>query len=154
MAIGWSYDSTKLDVPLNAVRFLIGDTVADDPLIEQDDEISFCLSQKNNDIYLAGAFACNRAAAKLVRELSAVGKTGLVLDVEKEVEFFNKKAKELEEEAVKQSGVTLFFGGISKSDIDAREDDTDAAPSFKADSHMMFPANANEETSDFIFGER
>jgi len=124
--MGWSYDSSKLDVPLNQVRFLIGDTIEGAALIEDDDEIQFCLTQKNNNIYLAGAFALRRGSARLLRELKLIAnKGGLEDDTMAQSQELLKRAAELESEAVKAGGVSFYFGGISKADVQTREQDDD-----------------------------
>lgn len=150
--MGWSYDSSRLDEPLNQVRFLIGDTVQDDPLIEEDDEITFCLSQKNGNIYLAGAFACRRGAARIARELSLVGKTGLVLQTDTVYTLLTKKAAELETEARSQGASSVFSGGISKSDVETRDQDSNRVPpAFEVDTHMRpLPLTTTGEFEEFF----
>ena len=63
----WSYDPTLVAItPLYQLRWLIGDTLAKDPQI-QDEELAWAISQRTS-IYGAAADACNSLAARLSRE--------------------------------------------------------------------------------------
>ncbi len=120
--MSWTYDLTTA---LGQVRFLIGDTL-NDALTNSDDEITFCLTQNNNDIYRAGAYACRRWASKLVQDLSIdQGTRGWKLDRNEQVKNLRTLALDLEKEAVIVSGITPYAGGISISDKQAVEGDTD-----------------------------
>lgn len=143
--MGWSYDPTALTVPLNQVRFLIGDTVPGDPLVEEDAEVLFCLSQKGDDIYLAGAMALRRAATRIARELGISSSSAVTLDIKQQVDSLTQKAADLESEALKQGGANLFLGGISKADVQTREANTDrVVPAFTTDKHMPATAIMND----------
>lgn len=57
--MSWTYDPEKLkDSPKDQVRLLIGDTVVNDPLL-QDEEIQFYLDQCPNDITRAALASIN-----------------------------------------------------------------------------------------------
>jgi hypothetical protein len=131
----WTYDASQLSTSaLYQVRFLIGDTIAADPLIEDDFEITFCLSQSGENIYRAAAFACRRAAAKLARELTLKSPVA-ELDTRGSADWFLKMATDLDREAGRSGAVGLFAGGISVSDKSTRGDDSDrVVPSFAVDS--------------------
>lgn len=110
---------------IGKVRFLIGDTLSTDALIENDTEIQFCLDQVG-DIYRAGALAARAGAAKLLRELSVdQGRYGWKLDREAQADRLLKLADQLEAKALTVGGVTPFAGGISISDKQSREQNTD-----------------------------
>lgn len=120
--MSWTYDLTTA---LGKVRFLIGDTT-NDGLGNLDDEITFCLTQNNSDIYRAGAFACRRWASKLNQELSVdQGARGFKIDRSAQVEKLLKLALRLDADAVTYSGIVPFAGGTSVSDKQSRESDTD-----------------------------
>lgn len=64
--MAWTYDSTALaDNELYQVRFLIGDTNVNDPLL-QDEEINFTLSEKDT-VIAAAITCCERIAAAFAR---------------------------------------------------------------------------------------
>ena len=60
----WSYNSPT-DSEKDEVRFLIGDTMEEDQLL-QDEEINYMLDQSRN-LYLAAAKCCEAIAAKFAR---------------------------------------------------------------------------------------
>lgn len=127
----WSYDTDELSTNTTyQVRFLIGDTVQDDPLIDDDQEIEFALSQCGSNIYRAAAFCCRRGAARITRDL-ALKSPVAELDTRWQAENLLKLAKEFDSEASRAGGVGVFAGGISQADKQARIDDTDrVVPSF------------------------
>ena len=58
--MAWTYDPTNLDKStaagrLNVVRFLVGDTEATKPQV-QDEEINFGLSESQDDVYYAAIY--------------------------------------------------------------------------------------------------
>lgn len=121
--MAWTYVLTN---GIGQVRFLIGDTLTTDPLTNTDEEITFCLTANNNDIYKAGAYACRAWAAKLNQALSVdQGSSGWKLDRDAQVARLEKRAIELDAQAASYSGLTPFAGGTSVSDKQARESDTD-----------------------------
>jgi len=133
----WTYDPA-LGTSADKVRFLIGDTVQGDPLIEDDEEIAFCLSECGNNIYRAGAFALRRASAKLVRELNLISPVAESNALEQSKQLL-KLAQDLEDEATRLGGgAKVFAGGISIADRDSRNADTDrVTPSFTAGTNSV-----------------
>lgn len=121
--MSFTYDITTA---LGQVRYLIGDTLSTDPLANADDELTFCLTTNNNDIYRSAAFAARAWAAKLLQALSVdQGKQGWKLDRDAQVSKLEKLAIRLDAQAATFSGITPFAGGISIADKQAREGDTD-----------------------------
>lgn len=121
--MSWTY---VLSNGIGQVRFLIGDTLSTDPLSNTDEEITFCLDQNNEDIYRSAAYACRAWAAKLNQALSVdQGSRGWKLDRNAQVLRLEKRALELDAQAASFSGITPFAGGISISDKQSRESDTD-----------------------------
>jgi len=59
----WSYSGNPSARTLDKVRFLCGDTDSTNQQIA-DEEISFLLSEWNNDAYVSAAFACEAIAGK------------------------------------------------------------------------------------------
>ena len=70
----WSYSANPTSSNKDAVRFLIGDTNPDDPLL-QDEEIYFNLLEMNNNIYRAAANSCENLAARFVTLAQSVSKS-------------------------------------------------------------------------------
>lgn len=60
----WSYTGNPSARAIDKVRFLCGDTDADNQQI-MDDEILFLLTEWNNSAYVAAAFACDAISSKL-----------------------------------------------------------------------------------------
>lgn len=121
--MSWTYDLSNTN---GQVRFLIGDTLSTDPVSNTDEEITFCLATNNSDIYKSASFACRAWAAKLNQALSVdQGSQGWKLDRQGQVGRLLKRAIELDSQAASFSGVTPFAGGISVSDKQSRESDTD-----------------------------
>lgn len=66
--MAWTYDLTKLaTTPLYQVRFAIGDTEADIPLL-QDEEILQVLGSRSNNIDLAAIDCCEAIAFKFAKK--------------------------------------------------------------------------------------
>lgn len=116
----WSYD-TPSGSDRDAVRLLIGDTIAEDPILA-DDEIDWFLSEKG-DPYRAAAAAARAIAAKFARLMSrSIG--GMQADFGQKYRQYIELAKELEsrqDEVV----VTPFRSGWRKAARTTVESDTD-----------------------------
>lgn len=65
--MAWSYSGDPSTSPKDEVRFLIGDTSEDDPLL-QDGEIAYLLDQCGGSALAAAVAACEGIVAKLSRE--------------------------------------------------------------------------------------
>jgi len=133
--MAWTYDPA-LTALKDQVRFAIGDTNAGDPLIEEDSEITFCLSQTANNVLKAAAYACRRAAAKIIREVAAKGDVFEQAKAKEQFDAFMRLAEDLDKESSVLNPPGVYAGGISISDKDARVQDTDRVkPAFTADLH-------------------
>ncbi len=134
--MSFSYDPTRLDLPLNRVRLLIQDTVADDPLLQDEEVLSFI--EEEGNVYRAAAAACDSIALKLGRESDSKGETQW-LSKEK-AEHYTGRARELRRQASRRAKPGA--GGLSKSEKRAAADDTDRTqPAFTRDLHEI-PAGA------------
>jgi len=105
--MAWTYDETDLDKTttsgrLNVVRLLIGDTDTNDQLVKNE-EITFALSESNNNVYFAGSWAASVIASLFARKVDTKKK--------KVTDYYVKNGKKykLEEElgAVQRRGVDL-----------------------------------------------
>jgi len=65
----WSYTQDPQNVPVDAVRLLVGDTDTDDQLI-QNEEIEFALSIQADNVYLAAADVADMLSARFTRSVS------------------------------------------------------------------------------------
>ena len=72
--MAWSYDASDLDTTtpsgrLNTVRLLLGDTDTLDQQV-QNEEITFSLSQTNDNVYFAAAWLARTVASKYARKVN------------------------------------------------------------------------------------
>jgi len=119
----WTYSPASVAAsPMMQVRYLVGDTVATDPLV-QDEEINFSLSQRPS-IYGAAAMVCRSLSARLSREADTVDKD-LRTTLSARATAFSRRAAEYENKAVSRSGAKPFAGGLSIADKINRENDPD-----------------------------
>jgi len=134
--LGWTYDS-DLPTDKDRVRFLIGDTDANDPIM-QDGEINYVLTVHAN-VNRAAAACCRAIAAKLRRELTLNPAAGSIsLDPQKQADGFIDLANELEQQALTSGGAGIFGGGISKTSKAAQESSSDRVkPAFTVDTHHV-----------------
>ena len=91
MAINFTY-ALPIEADRDRVRFLVGDTNAARPLLD-DAEIAHALSLATNNIFRAAAYACDSIAAKLTRE-SGVSVQGISLTRSTSAEGYKKLATE------------------------------------------------------------
>ncbi len=71
--MSWTYSGDPTKSYLDAIRFLIGDVVEDEPLLS-DEEIVYLYKSSSNRINRAAAEACEAIAASFMREADvAVG---------------------------------------------------------------------------------
>lgn len=109
----WTYSGNPATSNRDALRYLIGDIVESDPLI-QDPELDFALTQRTS-IYGAAALACRSLASKLSREADTVDKD-LRDSISQRARAFRMMAVDYETQASVRSGAMPYAGGISKSD--------------------------------------
>jgi hypothetical protein len=81
--MSWTYSQDPTNSAKDAVRYLIGDTIQEEPLV-QDEEINFNLMEVNNEYYRAAANTCISISATFARQAQQVSKTvgGLSLSQE------------------------------------------------------------------------
>jgi hypothetical protein len=135
--MSWSYDPNNLNTTtasgrLNTVRLIVGDTDSSDELI-QNEEISFALSQSNNNVYYAGSLACRLIAAKFSRLVDTTLDNAISAKYSTRAKQYQQLAIQIENQAKKASGksIGVFAGGILKTDMfEANQDPTRVQPAF------------------------
>ena len=127
--MGWNYSGDPNRNERDKVRFLIGDTCKESPLV-QDEEISFALS-RFSEVELAAALCCRAIAAKFSRQVNTTvgGVSRACSDLAK---AYAARAKELDPDDTTTGGASALvlpsFGGLSISEKTALDSDTDATP--------------------------
>lgn len=114
------------------VRFLVGDTNLD-AMVLQDEEIDWLLTQEAN-VYMAAAAAADKIILVMAGASGAVGTTGPVTRKrigQTDISYANGRTSSQYETLAAslrrrgRSHQTIFAGGISQSDKDDRDLDTD-----------------------------
>jgi hypothetical protein len=133
--MAWSYNE---DLPrnLDVVRFNVGDTDAEDQLL-QDGEIEYLLSDSGDNVLLASARAADRIAAKFARQ-AAIELGDFAEEAQQKAQAYEALADTLRMESSSGSGVGSApiprAGGITTDSKDAVEEDTGIVqPRFKRD---------------------
>lgn len=119
----WTYSGNPASSPKDQVRFLVGDTDETDQLL-QDEEIEWLISDRGSALAAAVA-AAEAIAAKFARQVDkAVG--DLRLSLSQKAQGYAARAAELRLRLA--TGAAPYAGGISASDKEAQELDTDRVP--------------------------
>lgn len=152
--MAWSYDSS-LPENKDKVRWLCGDTDTNDQLV-QNEEILFALSDAGDNLRRAAAMVCDAIALKFANSLTLDKAPGSVSwDAAERAELFSSRAEKLRQEAITSgAGGGIFGGGISISDKQNREDDTDRVRSgFTSNMHrnrpVLNPTDPELDTNDW-----
>ena len=127
--MAWTYNTSQVGSSgLATVRMLIGDTDYDDQLL-LDAEVKYFVSNEPN-YYYAASGACRSIAAKYARKVDkAVG--DLKLSLSQRTVAYLEMAKDFKRKAILTAPVNVYAGGISISDKDTVEADSDRpTPSF------------------------
>jgi hypothetical protein len=118
----WSYSGDPSASNKDEVRYLTGDTDTTDQLVT-DEEINYAISSEANNI-LAAARTAQAIASKFSRKADkSVG--DLNITYSQQTKAYQDLEKKLREMAVKQGSATAYCGGISISDKQTVETDTD-----------------------------
>lgn len=101
----WSYTGRPSARPIDAVRFLSGDTDSDNPQAT-DSEILFLLSEWNDDTYIAAAAVCDAAAGKAsskADQSKSVGDLSISTQYASQATTFAQRAAALRAQAARKS---------------------------------------------------
>lgn len=149
--MAWSYDPTDLNTTtesgrLNTVRLLIGDTDTTDQQVTNE-EVTFSLSQNNDNVYLSGAWLCRIIAAKYSRLVDTQLSGALSSKYSDLQNRYLMLSNDLESQSKKSYGsLGVIAGGIKISDIQAVRENTDRVPaSFRRDQFKNPPTYSTPE---------
>lgn len=138
----WNYGGNPADSSRDAVRFLVGDTNSNDPLLD-DLEVDYLLSVEGS-VHKAAIAACYGIAAMLARDFE--GNLASCRPSEKPGQAYLELAKRLEAQAASKRTVVPFVGGISDADKQARAADADQVrPAFLRDMHRNIGAETGRD---------
>lgn len=132
MAVDFSYSGDPRKSDKDKVRFLIGDTDANDPQLG-DSEILYALESEGN-AFRAGV-ACAVALAAKFSRLTDESVGDVSKSYSKRAEAYRELAKDLRRRNAER-GVVPYAGGISVAEKEAVEQNTDRVdPAFTRDLH-------------------
>lgn len=124
----WTYSATDLSTDLARVRLMIGDTNTNDQQLS-DEEIDFWISNSAGVMW-AAAQCCRSLAAEYARRVDkSIGPASLT--VSQRQKHYHDLALHWESQAARFTAIEPYAGGISVSDKDTVEGDSDrVTPSF------------------------
>lgn len=127
--MAWSYSGDPASSSKDKVRFLIGDTISADELL-QDEEINAVIADQPNTT-LAAAISAEAIAAKFSREATrTVGKTSISASEKAKAYLELARKLRLQSKTEKAFKARPYAGGISENDKKIDEQDTDRADPF------------------------
>lgn len=118
----WTYSGDPTTSDKDAVRFLIGDVLNKDPLV-QDGEIAYALTLRGT-VYGAAATCCRSLAAQYSRLADSV-QADLRTTYSQKATAFARRARDFDSQDTMLGGALSWAGGISIADKQSREEDTD-----------------------------
>ena len=127
--MSFSYSGDPGANSIDAVRFLLGDTVEAEAIFT-DEEISWALTQ-NSNVYFAGALIADGAVAKFSGgsnsnvKTKTVGALSISYSDSEKAQEYRKLAGQLRVKGAINSKWQPYSGGISRADKKAMEQDTD-----------------------------
>ena len=152
----WTYEgapgSDSAEGRRDAVRLYIGDTDATCQLVT-DEEISYALSERNNNVWGASAEML-RAIASTYSRRATTRFEGISIDYGKIAAEYRAQAVRAENEARLSGGLGVpVASGITISGMDAAEDNSDRVdPAFRRGQFRNPPGTADDEDtrSDYL----
>lgn len=116
------YGGNPHTTPSDAVRVLVGDTNASAPLLD-DNTYTFILAQEPN-VYARAALACDALAGKYALQMDKrIG--DLWRSAKVQHDHYANLAHMYREEAARRGKPVPFGGGVSVTDYDNRNEETD-----------------------------
>ena len=149
--MSWSYDPTDLNTDtasgrLNAVRLLVGDTDTNDQQV-QNEEITFALTQTNNNVYFGAGWVARTIASLYSRKVDTTLDGALSADYSDLAGKYTKLAEDLEYQGKKAGAIlNVAAGGITKTQIEAARENTNRIEgSFRRDQFKNPPSYETPE---------
>lgn len=153
--MAWTYDETDLDKTtasgrLNVVRLLIGDTDTNDQLVKNE-EITFALSESNNNVYFAGSWAASVIASLFARKVDTKLDGALSANYSDLAKQYKALSADLREQGQKYSmtSASVRAGGISTAAIDAAQALTDRPSAAFSKGQFDNPPNDSQYIRDY-----
>lgn len=130
--MAWTYSDPGLNTK-DQVRYLVGDTDSDDPLVT-DEEILWQLGQQGSTKQAAIAVA-RQLSIKFAR-YATVRDGASSIDWNERAKQYRQIVEDLQHDLLLQDGLVPYAGGISVGDKEAVEQDTDrTVPAFTRTLH-------------------
>lgn len=149
--MSWSYDPTDLNTDtasgrLNVVRLLVGDTDTNDQQV-QNEEITFALTQTNNNVYFGAGWVARTIASLYSRKVDTTLDGALSADYSDLASKYTKLAEDLEYQGKKAGAIlNVAAGGITKTQIEAARANTNRIEgSFRRDQFKNPPSYETPE---------
>lgn len=143
----WSYDETSLGTStatqrLNAVRYLVGDTDTNNQQV-QDEEITFSLSEANDNIYYAASHVASSLASKYSAYVTTELDGALTVEYNELAKKYKALSGELRQQGKQYNGTSMgvYYGGTSKAVVNAKRDNTDRIGPFFTRDQFRNPEN-------------
>ena len=146
-----TYTNQPATRPIDTVRFEVDDrdTIPDTDAVLSDEEIQY-LIDTNTHILFAAAAAAEAIGSKFASEAASKKVGDLEIDYgDGQAASYSALAAGLRSRARRKAGVGVYAGGISKTDKDVAEADTDRVPSPFTIGMMNNPATAVDGREDF-----
>lgn len=126
----WTYDPAIINTTTpegrkNSVRLLIGDTIATDPQV-QDEEIYFSLSESSDNIYSAAAFSAFNIYSKYARMVNTELDEAIRADYSDLADNYRYLFSSLRDRSnLTKANAKILATGITWSDVIAGYEDTE-----------------------------
>ena len=153
--MAWTYDETNLVTTtaagrLNVVRLLIGDTDTNDQLIKNE-EITFALSQANDNVYFAASWSARTISAQFARRVTTKLDGALSAEYSDLAKQYKALSADLREQGQKysMSSGSLRAGGISTAAVKAAQALTDRPDPAFSKGQFDNPPNDSQYIRDY-----
>lgn len=149
--MAWTYNASPgtstASARLDAVRYFVGDTDTTDQQM-QDAEVTFCLAQAADDVYLAASIAASSLSAKYGRLVDTVlDNSNVRASYSQRQKNYADLSRQLERKANRFGSKSLGLpdaGGLSVSDVsDVRADSDRVSSMFSIDALSEDNSNVN-----------
>lgn len=143
----WTYSGDPSSSATDAIRFLIGDTDSTDQLLSNEEIAWINLEQSGSitattDLYYSAHYACHAISARLVR-LADTQIGDLNIKLSQKAMGYKTLAQDLLAHASRQSAPIPYAGGLTISDKDIDEDNTDVFRGWFASGQFQNVANGS-----------